>query len=312
MKKTIHLFLYIKGEFILDAWIIKNGFIKTEKFSSLFDHFVSVANKKGLHLTVKKNNELFCSLTKDGVTLENETEIPAFAIFWDKDMYLAENLECLGIKLYNSKNAIALCDDKALTHQRLSQYQVNMPKTMIAPKTFPYSGYSDMSFCEKIADQLKFPLIIKENFGSFGNEVYKVNNLMELIEKVKQIGVKPMIFQEFIQSSFGQDIRIQVVGGEVVACMKRYTENGDFRANVTNGAKMQPYTPTKEQKEIAIKACEALELDFAGVDLLFGKEGEPLLCEVNSNAHMKNLLDCTGIDVTEKIVDYILKCEKKR
>ena len=67
---------------------------------------------------------------------------------------------------------------------------------------------------------------------------------------------------------------------------------------------MKPYTPSVEECEIAVKACRALGLDFAGVDLLFGKDG-PLLCEVNSNAHIKNILDCTGINVADFIFEYI-------
>ena len=50
-----------------------------------------------------------------------------------------------------------------------------------------------------------------------------------------------------------------------------------------------------------------LGLDFAGVDILFGEEEEPILCEVNSNAHFKNIYDCTGINVADAIISYILE-----
>lgn len=112
--------------------------------------------------------------------------------------------------------------------------------------------------------------------------------------------------QEYIESSKGQDVRIHVVGNEIVTAMKRVNKN-DFRANITNGGSMEKYQPTKEQCEMALKVCEKLGLDFAGVDIMFGKNGEPVLCEVNSNAHFKNIYDCTGVNVAEKIIDYILK-----
>ena len=86
--------------------------------------------------------------------------------------------------------------------------------------------------------------------------------------------------------------------------MLRTNEN-DFRANITNGGSMQPYTPTKEQADMAIQVCDALKLDFAGVDILFGEKDEPILCEVNSNAHFKNLYDCTGVNTAEEILKYI-------
>ena len=91
--------------------------------------------------------------------------------------------------------------------------------------------------------------------------------------------------------------------------MERVNEN-DFRANITNGGKMKKYTPTKEQAQMAIDVCRELNLDFAGVDIMFGKEGEPVLCEVNSNAHFKNIYDCTGVNVAESILDYIVKSIK--
>ena len=54
---------------------------------------------------------------------------------------------------------------------------------------------------------------------------------------------------------------------------------------------MKGYTPTKEQEKLAIKTCQVLGLDFAGVDILFGENDEPIVCEVNSNAHFKNITD---------------------
>ena len=86
--------------------------------------------------------------------------------------------------------------------------------------------------------------------------------------------------------------------------MYRYSENGDFRANLSNGGKMKPYQPSKEEKALAVRACETLGADFAGVDLLFGDKG-PLVCEVNSNAHFKNIYDCTGVDTAERILCYL-------
>ena len=112
--------------------------------------------------------------------------------------------------------------------------------------------------------------------------------------------------QEFVESSKGRDVRIYVVGNQVVTAMERHNRN-DFRANITNGGTMSPYEPTKAQKEMAIHVCQELELDFAGVDILFGEKEEPVLCEVNSNAHFKNVFDCTGVNVADCIMEYIKK-----
>ena len=144
---------------------------------------------------------------------------------------------------------------------------------------------------------------MKESFGSFGQQVYLVNNKSELTKKVKELEGKPFLFQEYIGESKGKDIRLQVVGNRVVASMYRYSED-DFRANITNGGHMKAYEPTSQEIELAICAAGAVGADFAGVDLLFGKDG-PLVCEVNSNAHFINILKCTGVDTSMEIMKYI-------
>ena len=85
--------------------------------------------------------------------------------------------------------------------------------------------------------------------------------------------------------------------------MERYSDT-DFRANVTIGGKMRNYTPTSEEKKMAVKAVKKLGLSFGGVDIIYGEDG-PVICEVNSNAHFKNILDCTGVNAADEILKYI-------
>ena len=146
-------------------------------------------------------------------------------------------------------------------------------------------------------------MIIKEAYGSFGAQVYLVNTLDEAEKIITSLGHKDFIMQEFISESKGRDVRVNVVGGQVVSAMERYNEN-DFRSNITNGGKMRKINLSEDMKDAAIKATEAIGLDFAGVDILFGKDG-PVVCEVNSNPHFKSSLECTGVDMSEKIMDYI-------
>ena len=97
-----------------------------------------------------------------------------------------------------------------------------------------------------------------------------------------------------------KDIRIEVVGGVCVSAMKR-SNDADFRSNITNGGKAEPYSPTPQEADTAIKACNALGLTFGGVDILDGG----YVCEVNSNAHIINIMNCNGIDVAPLIFDAI-------
>ena len=127
----------------------------------------------------------------------------------------------------------------------------------------------------------------------------------ELRSKVKQLGTKPVLFQEYVATSFGKDIRLQVVGKQVIASMYRYSADGDFRANLSIGGRMKAYIPTEDQCELALRCCEIIGLDFAGVDFLFGENDVPIVCEVNSNAHFKNIFDCTGVNAADAIIAHI-------
>lgn len=113
----------------------------------------------------------------------------------------------------------------------------------------------------------------------------------------------PLLFQELIHESYGRDARINVVGGRVVACMLRQSTDGDFRSNLTRGGAMAPYSPPARKRNwpCAPRSCWA---GLCGVDVLFGRDG-PLLCEVNSNAHFKTTLECTGVNMAVEIMRHI-------
>ncbi|ABX43114.1 ATP-grasp domain-containing protein [Lachnoclostridium phytofermentans] len=295
----------------MKAWLIANHFLNGNKFSELTNWLFQAAKAAGIEMELKTNAGCLAILGRGGVEAfkQSQKTLPEFVLFWDKDVRLAAYLETLGIPVYNSSKSIALCDDKSMTHLTLEQYGIPMPKTILAPMTFENIGYTDYDFLSMVGHELRYPLVIKECFGSFGAQVYLAKDENELLVKVKRIGTKPMLFQEFIKSSEGRDIRLQVVGDQVVASMYRYSEI-DFRANISSGGKMKAYQPTDKQIALALECTKRLGLTFAGVDLLFDEHEEPIVCEVNSNAHFKNIFDCTGVDTAKKIIDYILLEER--
>lgn len=291
------------------AWLVTNEFLNTEKYSELNMWLVKAAEKYNIELVVKTNAELLIDISGLQV-IQNliEIEKPEFVLFWDKDIRLASFLESLSIKVFNSSKSIEICDNKAMTHIALNQKNIKMPKTIIAPMTYDNIGFTNYEFVAMMKKQLSYPIVVKECFGSFGQQVYLAHDDDELMSCVEKIGAKPFLFQEYIQSSFARDIRLNVVGDQVVATMYRYSDTGDFRANISNGGKMKSFEPTKQQVQLAVDCAKALGLDFAGVDLLFDENEEPIVCEVNSNAHFKNIYDCTGVNVAEHIIGYI--CNK--
>lgn len=284
------------------GYIIINGFLREEKFFSLYSALKQSADRAGLQLELKTNIELMCDIAS-GKTVANEA-LPPFAIFWDKDVRLAKTLEAAGMKLFNSAGAIELCDDKSLTHIALMN-RVPQPKTVLIPLTFPRVGYTDCAFLEKIADYLGFPFVIKQCFGSFGAGVYLAHNMDEAKAALMKTAGGAAIAQQYIASSFARDIRAYVVGDKVAAAMLRHNESGDFRANVAQGGKADAYMLSEAQAALAVKTAQLLGCTFAGVDLLFGENGEMTVCEVNSNAHFAGISAATGVNIADKIIEAV-------
>ena len=280
--------------------MVVNAFLRTTKFDDLYHILLDAAQQCGMTLDVATNAEIGWA----ACTGDFDPSPYDFVLFWDKDVQLAMQLENLGMRVFNSAQSILWCDDKAHTFLRLAPHGIPMPRTILAPKTFTNIGYPDLSFVDDAANALGFPIVLKECFGSFGQQVYLLNDLESLRQKVQELAGAPLLFQELIKESYGHDTRINVVGGRVVASMLRRSTDGDFRSNLTLGGTMENYTPTPEEADLAIRATQLLGLDFAGVDVLFGKDG-PILCEVNSNAHFKTTLECTGVNMALEIMRYI-------
>ncbi len=112
------------------------------------------------------------------------------------------------------------------------------------------------------------------------------------------------LVQEFIEESAGSDIRALVVGGKVVASVKRQSLDDDFRSNMHQGGVGKSVMLTVEEEKTAIKAAQAMGLPICGVDMMRSKRG-PLVLEVNSSASIKTPELVTKTNVAEKIIEYI-------
>lgn len=266
----------------MTGFLVINHFLQGEKFNTLHNHLTKSAKNFGIDLVIKSNQDMIFNREK-----------PDFVLFWDKDVNLAASIEKKGIPVFNSAKSIALCDDKAKTYIALDGI-VPQPKTIPAPLSFFCSDYSE--FAELATSELGLPVVFKECYGSFGEQVHLCHTKEEVLSHITD---KPFLLQEYIEAD-GTDVRIEVVDGQGVCAMKRHNDN-DFRSNVTNGGTAIPYIPTENEKSLAIKACSALGLTFGGVDIIGGN----MVCEVNSNAHIINIMNTSGIDIAPRIFECI-------
>ena len=310
------------------GWLIVNEYLDTEKFLEIRKLFLSGTEKKNVKLTVYTNADFAVDLSGAVVKSRafDESE-PQFIIFYDKDITLAAALEKMGYRLYNSADAIDVCDSKVKTAEKIAEYNLNckddeakilMPKTYKVPFTYENIGikdsysfdfleYVEKDLCEAEKGALSgaYPMIIKESNSSFGMGVHLAGSREEAVKLICEYGNKECIIQEYLSYSSGRDYRLQMVSDKCVCAMMRSNEN-DFRANITNGGKMSEYKPTDEDLALARNVMKCLKLDFAGIDIMHDKSGRTVFLEANSNAHFKNIYDLTGINAAEKMIEYIV------
>lgn len=205
-----------------------------------------------------------------------------------------------GVTVINSSRSIERSMDKLLTMQKLAANNIAIPKTIFSK--CPVDS-------NLVAQQIGFPVVVKTLKGTVGAGVYlseTPDSLRDLTELLVNQGVdlSPVLFQEFIATSRGRDIRVFVIGGEVLACMERKATDGGFKSNIGRGGVGTPIELTEEMKKISLDSCEVLGLEIAGVDLLFAEDGLKV-CEVNSAPHFKGLETYCGVNAAEAIYEYI-------
>ncbi|GEK34401.1 ATP-grasp domain-containing protein [Kurthia sibirica] len=282
------------------CWIIYNGSLISDKFLDQARLMAEACEKADVTPIIYKNYAIKMNLAHP---LENR---PDFVIFLDKDILLATYLKNQGIAIFNDPEVIETCDNKAKQYLALAQANIRIPTTIIAPKVYPKFTIRHSGYFEEVLATIGLPMVIKEGHGSFGMKVYLIHTEDEFYVKVDELRGIDFVFQQYISSSFGRDIRVNTIGTEVVAAMYRHSDN-DFRANITNGGTASTIELTPAQRSLAIAAAQAVGADFAGVDLLFDDNDEPIVCEVNAASHIRNIYNVTGINVGEAFVHYILK-----
>ena len=210
---------------------------------------------------------------------------------------IVRQFEMQGVFTTTSSIAIVRARDKLRSTQLLARAGVGIPKTVFARET------ADLE--DVIALAGGAPLIIKVARGTHGNGVVLAETQKAAKAVMQAFYVEGVSFlvQEFIQESAGTDIRAFVVGGKVVASMKRQSLDDDFRSNLHQGGEGTTVKLTDEERKTAQKAARAMGLSICGVDMMRSDRG-PLVLEVNASPGF-GIEQVTGRDVSSAILDYI-------
>lgn len=217
---------------------------------------------------------------------------------------IVRQFEMQGVFSTASSLAINRTRDKLRATQILARAGVGIPKTVFARET------TDIEDVITQADGV--PLIIKVARGTHGKGVVlaETKKAAEAVMQAFYVEGVNFLVQEFIKESAGTDIRALVVGGKVVASMKRQSLDDDFRSNLHQGGEGTPIKLTDEERKTAQKAAKAMGLPICGVDMVRSERG-PLVLEVNASPGF-GIEKVTGHDVAGKIIEYIEQNAKKQ
>lgn len=238
-----------------------------------------------------------------------------FCVYLDKDKYLDRALERL-MPVFDCSDATEWCDDKTTTCLRLLGAGIKMPRTIPAPLC--YTDDPDPKtvslFLDRVESLLGYPMVAKEAYGSLGKQVWLIKDRKELEQTYERLRFKTHLYQRYIgeDPSRASDYRVITIGGRFVCAMKRVNDR-DFRSNIGAGGRGVAADDMPDSfKEVAEKASKILKLDYAGIDLVPGKNGEPWFVEANSNAFFKEIEKVTKVDLAGLFADHVLSQMKAR
>ncbi|MGB1589231.1 MAG: ATP-grasp domain-containing protein [Candidatus Poseidoniaceae archaeon] len=209
------------------------------------------------------------------------------------------HLEQLEVWTANSSTGILQSRDKLNSSQILGRNKIPTPKTAYV---------RDMKDVGRAIETVGgLPVVVKVTQGTQGQGVFLRHTIHETRNLVQGLLVsgKAVLIQEYIAESHGKDIRALVVGGRVVAAMRRKARGREFRSNYHLNGTVEPVQISEEYAAIACRAARLLGLNIAGVDLLEGNDG-PLVLEVNSSPGLEGIEKASGVNVAGEIIDYVI------
>jgi ribosomal protein S6--L-glutamate ligase len=218
---------------------------------------------------------------------------------------MVRQFEMQGIHSSASSLAINRTRDKLRATQILARAGVGIPKTVFARET------ADLEDVISLAGGA--PLIIKMARGTHGRGVVlaETKKAAEAVMQAFYVGGINFLVQEYIDEADGSDIRVLIVGGKVIAGVKRQSLDDDFRSNLHQGGEAVSVKLTEDERKTAIKAASAMGLQTCGVDMVRSDRG-PLVLEVNSSPGLFSVETVTGKNVAGKIIESIEQSAVRR
>lgn len=284
---------------MITGWIIYPRYVAAHP-DNAFGWMAEEASSAGIGLKVLFFEDLALGYGDGKYDLflngEKVGDYPDFVITRGYEWAVSRHFELMGIPVINSTASMALCKDKLLAHQMFVKAGIPTPLTIQTPGIYDYDHLSAAFGSGRF--------IVKRRDGAKGEDVFLVEDQWQLAEAVAECSGN-VICQRFVEESRGRDIRVWTIGGKAVAAVMRHSESS-FKSNFSLGGHVAPFELTREAAELAEAASMLVGAEFAGVDLLFGREGL-IVNEINGNAGFRTLSRVGENNIPGRLFEYIKK-----
>ena len=270
----------------------------------LAGHNIYIVQVEGAIITYDNGYKIFNADDKDGFEITNDTVAIVRGSVRLKKSYLdlLSQLEKIGVCMVNNRETVEISSDKYRTYLKLQDYGLTQPKTVLIPNEDTWKQALESL-------DSKFPIIMKTLEGAKGVGVLFIESERQIESLVQLLYSQnenvDLLIQEYIKTD--GDIRVIVLGGKIIASMKREVVEGDFRSNVSQGAKVKEYSLTELEVEQCLLTAKAIDGSWTAVDFIPSKNPKktpPYILEVNHSPGTEGIEEATDKNIVKEVIDF--------
>lgn len=254
----------------------------------VYDAFEAERNRRYIDFYFEKCKlkqiDIELAIVEEGIDFE---QLPDVAIVRTMNPELSEKLEDKGVRVYNSSFLSRIANNKWKTYGYLKDRGIRLPETFLVSEDFvpPY-----------------YPMVLKPVGGKGGKDVEMINNIEEF--KSYRQRVEGEIIAQRPVSDVGKDLRVYVVGNEIVKAMLRVSRT-DFRSNFCLGGAAREYSLSDWEKREVEKVMKQFDIGYAGLDFIFDN-GKIIFNEIEDVVGARMLYTYTDVDIVDIYLNFII------
>lgn len=282
----------------LVGWLIYSE-QDSEQNTAYINWFIDEAAIQGITLNLVLREELTIGIFQNKQTMlynNQQVQLPDFAVVRTVEPLLNKMLESMGVNVFNSSQISAICNNKALTHYYINKLSIPMVDTIFIKK----------KNCVQLP-VIPLPFVVKGTNSRGGKQVH-------LIEDEKQwerciaddISASDLIIQSTKNIQLGKDVRVFVVGNQIVGAVLRESKS-DFRSNFKLGGSATWYSLNHHEITLLNKIINAFDFGMVGIDFLLDTNGKLHLNEIEDVVGSRTLSAVSDINILRKYITHIIK-----